>query len=311
VLVDDILERNRQFVSRRQPQDLPPAEAKTLVVVACYDPRLDDMLLPALGLASGETFLLRTAGALVQPGGGVMRSLTMAVFMFGAKEILVLGHSSCRMASFTTSAFIDMFRARGVRRDSFGPTDLREWAGAIASPGSGVRRSVETITGATFLPRDLSVSGAVLDDRTGAIELVVRDGRPIGSASPSSDESDAEEEPEREPRAAAEPESSPERGATAADELGPFVGAIADVVQKLEHQSKWRYELKSLREQLSGTSSPLARFRALETFLRHAAGDSREVAQSLARLRHELHASGGALPETLTQLLHRLARGRP
>ena len=308
MLIDGILERNREFVRQREARPLPPADTMPLVVVACYDPRLDALLLSSMGLAQGEAFLLRTAGALVLPGGGVMRSLAMAVFMFGATEIVVVGHSSCRMASFKNADFIETFRRRGVSRDAFGDQDLREWAGAIASPARGVQRSIDSIVGSPFLPQDVMVSGLVLDDTTGALELVKREARASAtgartSSAESSAEPDHGHESEHEPAAPAAP-------VIVADEMDQLVQALVGAVQRVEAQAKWRTETQLLRQQLAQTRNPLARFRLLETFLRRVAGDSRDVARSLERLHGELgRQQPGAFPERLGRLLHRLAGG--
>ena len=156
--VDRILEHNRAYVARTPAREFPPAEQMRLAVVACYDPRLDALLWPALGLTPGEAFVLRTAGALVQPKGGVMRSLGLAVFMFGVTEIVVVGHAACRMAMFKNNEFVDLFRRRGVPREAFGPEDLREWEGAIQDPVRGVQASIRNIAAAAYLPKDVAVS---------------------------------------------------------------------------------------------------------------------------------------------------------
>ena len=311
MLIDGILERNRDFVRQREARPLSPAGTMPLVVVACYDPRLDALLLPSLGLAQGEAFLLRTAGALVLPGGGVMRSLAMAVFMFGATEIVVVGHSSCRMATFKNAEFIETFRRRGVSREAFGDKDLREWAGAIASPARGVQRSIESIVGSPFLPHDVVVSGLVLDDTTGALELVTREARATTVSAPVSsvetaDASGHDHEAEPELPAPATPGSP----VVVADETDQLVQALVGAVQKVEAQAKWRTETQLLRQQLAQTRNPIARFRLLETFLRRVAGDSRDVARSLERLHGEIgRQQPGAFPEKLGRLLHRLAGG--
>jgi carbonic anhydrase len=198
VFLDQILERNQAFVRGRAPSPLPPPERMRLAVVACYDPRLDPLLLPSLGLAPGEAFLLRTAGALVQPGSASLRSLGLAVFMFGVTEVLVVGHAACRMAAFDSAAFIDSFRGRGVPREAFGNDDLRTWAGAIPSPRQGVLLSASNIQTAQFLPRDVTVAGVVLDEATGALEVVLRPGEISPAALPAR------------PSAAPAAESSPE-----------------------------------------------------------------------------------------------------
>ena len=179
MFVDEVLARNEAFTRGRQPQPLPPPESRHLAVLACYDPRLDDLIRPALGLAMGEAILVRSAGAWIAPTGDPLRSLALAVFMFDVREVLVLGHTSCRMAQFEALRFIDTFRGRGVAREAFGNDDLRAWAGALADPVQGVRHSTAVIRAAPFLPKDLLVSGLLLDDASGAVRLVVRPEEPV------------------------------------------------------------------------------------------------------------------------------------
>ena len=103
-----------------------------------------------MGLAEGEGFFLRTAGARVAAGSSSLTNLALAVFMFGLREVLVLGHSSCKMATFDSNTFIDAFRSRGVSREAFGDESLRSWAGAIASPRQGVSRPPRHRVGTVF-----------------------------------------------------------------------------------------------------------------------------------------------------------------
>lgn len=171
---DDLFQRNQAFVAHREASPLPHPDAVPLAVVTCFDPRLDSLLRPALGLDDDQGFFLRTPGAFVAPESSALRSLAIAVFMMKVRRIFVLGHSSCRMALFDTNTFIDTFRAREVRREAFGDGDLRTWAGAIANPRQGVLASASAIAAAPFLPDDLEIAAGVLDDTTGKIDVVLR-----------------------------------------------------------------------------------------------------------------------------------------
>jgi carbonic anhydrase len=317
--LDAILERNRGYVRRREASALPPAETIRLAVVACYDPRLDGMLLPALGLAPGDAFLLRTAGTLLQPGSSSMRSLGLAVFMFGVGEVIVLGHTSCRMARFDTSRFIESFRDRGVDRAAFGDQDLRAWAGTIPDPRRGVAISVANILAAPFFPRDLAIAGCVLDDATGAIEVVVKPGeRPVvgGGASfvepiPQAAAPAAVAPPAHAPAAqsAVRPaEAAGEPAAAAADPLLDAVDSLADV---LRGRARWRDELHKLRQDIDREGSPIAKLRIVERFVRAAASDSNEVRGAFERLRHEAATGGRGID--FEELFGRILRraGRP
>jgi hypothetical protein len=111
-----------------------------------------------------------------------MRSLGLAIFMFGVTDVLIVGHAACRMAQFDTAAFIEEFRRRGVAREAFGDESLRTWAGAIASPRQGVLSSVAAVREAPFVPRDVRVAGVVLDEESGALEVIVRPDQPVEGA---------------------------------------------------------------------------------------------------------------------------------
>jgi len=307
----DVLERNRAFVQGRAARPLPPPESVPLVVIACYDPRLDALLRPALGLDDGDVFLIRSAGAVVAPSGDPLRSIALATYLFAAEEILVVGHTSCRMAAFDTSRFIDAFRARGVARDAFGDTDLRRWAGAIHDPAAGVRASVAALREASALPKDLRVSGVVLDDATGALTVVVKPDEAVGGGTLSAPAPPDRRGPEDEP---AVPPPMPKPGGAAsrghqaaapghrppagdADTTTGLVAAARHLVEVLAAHATWRYELERLRTELRTHGNPLARVRLIDALVRKAAADSREVAQAFDRLKREASGAGRRLDD--------------
>ena len=269
----EVLERNRAFLQGRAARPLPSPESVSLVAVACYDPRLDAFLRPALGLDDGRAFLIRSAGAVVAPSGDPLRSIALATYLFDAEEVLVVGHTSCRMAAFETARFIDAFRARGVARDAFGEADLRQWAGAIHDPAAGVRASVAALRAAPCLPKDLRVSGVVLDDSTGGLAVVVK----------------------------------PAEGA---DAVGRLLAASTALVETVAAQAVWRYELQRLRTELRMEDNPLSRVRLIDAFVRKAAADSREVAAALERLKREASGAGRRLDDAaLMELVRRAFMG--
>ncbi len=296
--LDDIVERNRAFVQGRAPKPLAPVETLRLAVVACYDPRLDELFHPALGYPAGRTFLLRTAGALVQPSGATLRSLTMAVYMFGVTEVLVVGHTSCRMAQFQATEFIDTFRRRGVAREAFGPNDLREWAGAIPSPRRGVQISVGNILAAPFLPRDVAVAGVVLDDETGALEVVVRPGEAIVTmaapaevpATGQSAEAPAAEPP---PAAAAAAAAAAEAELPTEGEVAGLTADVREFARLLGSKQRWRDDLKTLQARARPPAPPAGQ---VPHAREHRAARGRRVAGSARRVR-EGQALGDHGPE--------------
>jgi carbonic anhydrase len=324
-----LLERNRAFLAARQPKPLPPPESIAQLVVACYDPRLDALLKGALGLIDGGAFLIRTAGAVVTPSGDPLRSVALAAYLFDAKSIAVVGHTSCRMAAFEASRFIDAFRARGVTRDAFGAEDLRAWAGAIPDPKRGVQASVAVLRAAASLPRDLEIGGLLLDDATGALEVIVRPdealpGVPARAASPEPVAAPVQPGAQAEPAAH---ETSPARDArdehdisqapAPARSLEPpvpevtrLLRAAGALVQTVEAQAVWRYEVRKLRSELHTERNPIARIRLIDVFVRKAVAESREVAAALDRLKREAQASQVQLDEgLLLELVRRALMG--
>src|SRR5262245_10111756 len=304
--LDRILEHNRAFGRGRDSRPLPAVEELPLAVVACHDPRLDALIPESLGLAAGDAFLFRTAGAYLKPDGTAMRSLALAVYMFGVRDVIVLGHTTCRMAAFDTSAFIDAFRGRGVAREAFGAEDLRSWASAIPNPRCGAVMSVESIRAAPFLPKDLSVAGLVLDDTTGALEVVVGpDERaailvepPRGNALPEASTPAAARPPA--PAAAPAPVAPPD----------PLAEAVHWFMRTIESSGGWREEIARLRSDLAAQRTPRAKLDLLERFARQVGAQSSEARSAFARVQREASAAGGLRdPQELLRLFDELTGG--
>jgi len=319
----ELLERNRTFLLGRTPQPLPPPESTSQLVVACYDPRLDGLLRGALGLDEGRAFVIRTAGAAVTPASDPLRSIALAVYLFGVQSIFVIGHTNCRMATFDTARFIEAFRARGVLRDAFGADDLRAWARASPDPKRGVQASIAALRGAACLPRDLEISGLILDDASGALEVVVRPGETLPGATV---QASAEVEALREvqesevaeakgvrgapepPRA--EPARAPTHAPSAVPELTKVLAAAGSFVQTVAAHATWRHELEMLRAELHTERNPVTRVRRIDAFVRKTVADSREVAAAFERLRHEAQRTDVHLDESLLlELLRRAIMG--
>jgi carbonic anhydrase len=72
------------------PEPAPPAPPPQLAVLTCMDARIDP--LAALGLATGDAFVLRNAGA--RWSDDVIRSLTLARGL-GVTRVRVVGHTDC------------------------------------------------------------------------------------------------------------------------------------------------------------------------------------------------------------------------
>ena len=87
----EMMQHNEQFIARDFHK--LPAFPRRVVIVTCMDPRLNTLLPKALGLKEGEAYVVKNAGAIItHPFGGITRSVFVAVYELGAKEIFIIGH---------------------------------------------------------------------------------------------------------------------------------------------------------------------------------------------------------------------------
>jgi carbonic anhydrase len=175
-LLDQILEHNARFVAERE-RPLTKAPAKGIALFTCMDTRLVEFLEPALGLGRGDAKVIKNAGnTVVDPTGGVIRSLVVAVYALGCEEIYVVGHRDCGMTEIDEDELEGRMRARGVTAEAIGALrpSLREWVGTFHDPEGNVRRVVAVIRASPLLPQDVPVHGLMFDPASGRLELLVR-----------------------------------------------------------------------------------------------------------------------------------------
>jgi carbonic anhydrase len=178
--LSDILEYNARFVASRAYEQYRTDRypGKKLVVVTCMDTRLTELLPKAMNLKNGDAKVIAIAGAVVAaPFGSVMRSILVAVYALGAREICVVGHHDCGMTRMEPSKILDQARAAGIDPGALstlarGGIDLERWLTGFASPAAGVRGSVELIRHHPLLPREVLVHGLLIDPGTGKLEVL-------------------------------------------------------------------------------------------------------------------------------------------
>lgn len=173
-LLEEILAHNEQFVDERE-RPITRAPAKRIALFTCMDTRLVEFLEPAMGLKRGDAKVIKNAGnTLIDPGGGVMRSLVVAVFALGCEEIYVIGHKDCGMAQVNEEAIQQKMLERGVSAEAIATLSpsLGEWLGAFHNPYGNVRKVVEMIRQSPLIPGDVPVHGLMFDPNSGRLELL-------------------------------------------------------------------------------------------------------------------------------------------
>lgn len=180
-LVSDLLAFNREFVEEKRYEayltDRFPD--KKLAILTCMDTRLVELLPKALNLRNGDAKIIKNAGAiLTQPFGSAMRSILVAVYEMGAKEVLVIGHHGCGMTNLDTKAMVAKFREQGIPDTVITTLEhsgikMERFLRGFASPEDGVMHSVQIIRNHPLMPRHVPVHGFLIHPETGALELLV------------------------------------------------------------------------------------------------------------------------------------------
>lgn len=174
-LLAEILAHNARFVADRE-RPLTKVPAKKIALFTCMDTRLVEFLEPAMGLGRGDAKVIKNAGnTIIDPGGGVIRSLVVAVHALGCEEIFVIGHLDCGMAQLDETELERRMLARGVPAAAIASLrpGLREWLGAFRDPHGNVRKVVADIRASPLLPADVPVHGLMFDPVSGRLELLV------------------------------------------------------------------------------------------------------------------------------------------
>ncbi len=174
-LLHDVLEHNAQWVAERS-RPVSKAPHKKVVIFTCMDTRLVDFLEPALGLKRGDAQMIKNAGAtLVDPGGGVVRSLVVAIHALGCGEIFVIGHSDCGMAQIDEEALRHSMVSQGVPEEAIAALrpSLHEWLGGFHDPLGNVQRVVGLLRENPLIPHGVPVHGLMFDPASGSLKMLV------------------------------------------------------------------------------------------------------------------------------------------
>lgn len=175
-----MLEHNRGFVNNREYEAFRTDKFpdKSLLVLACMDARLVELLPKAMGLKNGDAKLIKNAGALVtHPWGSVMRSIVVGIYQLRVDEICVVAHSDCGMNAISPTTVLDAAIQRGVSEQTIATLrsagiDLDHWLQGFSDVEESVRHTVAVIGQHPLVPKDIPVHGLVMHPETGALKLV-------------------------------------------------------------------------------------------------------------------------------------------
>jgi len=175
-LFEAILEANHRAVSgdpeaSLHPRDFP--DELPIVALTCVDPRLNRFFPGILGLPDDAFIWLRNAGNIItSPVSSTMRSLSLACAIKGGREIVIIGHTDCKVRHTTVSELLDRFKTLGIERHLL-PENLTEYFGVFASEQQNVVRSVELVRHSPLIGPKIPVQGLMVDTATGRLDWTV------------------------------------------------------------------------------------------------------------------------------------------
>ena len=172
--IDNILAFNREYVASKgyEKHITDKYPDKKLAILSCMDTRLSVLLPEALGLQNGDAKIIKNAGAVVlSPWDSVVRSLIVAVYELGVKEIMVVAHTTCGACHMSFSHFREEMLERGIPESELSRTDvdLHAWLEGFKDTEDSVRKTIDAIVRHPLIPRDIVVRGFIIDSVTGAL----------------------------------------------------------------------------------------------------------------------------------------------
>ena len=160
-VIDELLDANAEYAKGFAEAELSPVPTRHVAVVTCMDARMDIFAL--LGLGNGEAHVIRNAGGIVTDD--VIRSLAISQRKLQSREVLLIHHTGCGMATFGD----DEFKAELQTETGQKPA----WAvETFTDPAEDTRQSLRRARTSPFLAHTDDIRGFVYDVTTGALTEV-------------------------------------------------------------------------------------------------------------------------------------------
>jgi carbonic anhydrase len=177
-----IVQANKHFVEEAVGQHLYDTghiiskfPNRHLAIFTCMDTRLVDFLEPAMGIKRGEVKIIKNAGnTITDPFASTIRSLLVAIFELGVKEIMIIGHLDCGMSHSNAEDLTKKMLMRGISADAIKMVEeeLKVWLDQFLDPVENVKTTVYKIRSNPLIPKDVPVHGLIFNPDNGVIEIV-------------------------------------------------------------------------------------------------------------------------------------------
>lgn len=179
-MIEDILEFNKTFVESKGYEKYITNKYpdKKIAILSCMDTRLTELLPSALGIKNGDVKIIKNAGAVIShPFGSVIRSLMVAIYELGVKEVMVIAHSDCGACHMNSNEMMEHMKARGIKQETndmirFCGVDFASWLDGFEDTEKSVKGTVDAIINHPLIPNDITVRGFIIDSVTGELTKV-------------------------------------------------------------------------------------------------------------------------------------------
>jgi carbonic anhydrase len=179
--LSEVMEHNRTFVEDQHYKEFLTTKFpdKKMVILTCMDTRLVELLPKAMNLRNGDAKIIKSAGAIVShPFGSIMRSIIVAVYELGAREVFVIGHYDCGMTGLSAVEVLNKAREHGISPEvmqtvAHSGINLESWLKGFDHVQEGVVKSVSLVKNHPLLPKEILVHGLIMDPSTGKLDVLI------------------------------------------------------------------------------------------------------------------------------------------
>lgn len=176
-MITEILKHNKQFVESGEYKRFITSKYpdKKIAIVTCMDTRLIELLPAALGFKNGDVKIIKNAGAVItNPFDSTVRSILVAIYELGVKEIMVIGHTGCGVQGMDADEMLHLMRERGISEEHISlmmhcGIDLKRWLHGFEDTDTAIVETVDLIAKHPLVPEDVVVKGYVMDSVTGEL----------------------------------------------------------------------------------------------------------------------------------------------
>ena len=158
---DDLVRRNADYAATLDGSHFNVNPSRSLAVVACMDSRIDAFAV--LGLNNGDAHIIRNAGGVITDD--VIRSLCLSQRFLGTREIVLVHHTDCGLASLNEEQFMADLEVETGSTPSWRVQ-------AFDDPYDDVRESIDRLQASPFLPHTDAIRGFVYDVSDGRLREV-------------------------------------------------------------------------------------------------------------------------------------------